>query len=90
MLPRLLAVILLLVSLATFGPLVAAAILLARGRDVAPLVWWAPLLILATGALLTWLLSRRQIALRLFLAAFSLWLLTAGYFFMRIVTLWPR
>ena len=89
MLPRLLAIVLLLVSLATFGPLIAAAILLARGRAVAPLVWWAPLLILATGAMLTWLLSR-QISLRLFLAAFALWLLTAGYFFTKIVALWPR
>ena len=90
MLPRLLAVVLLLISLATFAPLVAAAILLARGRDVAPLMWWAPLLILATGAALTWLLSRRQIAFSLYLTAFSLWLLTAGYFFTRIVALWPR
>ena len=89
MLPRLLAVVLLLVSLATFGPLIAAAILLARGRDVAALVWWAPLLILGTGAMLIWLLSR-QIAPRLYLAAFALWLLTAGYFFTKIVALWPR
>lgn len=90
MLPRLLAIVLLLVSLATFGPLIAAAILLARGRAVVPLVWWAPLLILATGAALIWLLSRRQIAFQLYLAAFALWLLTAGYFFTKIVALWPR
>jgi len=89
-LPRLLAIVLLLVSLATFAPLVATAILLARGRDVAPLVWWGPLLILATGAMLTWLLSRRHIAMQLYLTAFALWLLTAGYFFTRIVALWPR
>jgi hypothetical protein len=89
-LPRLLAILLLLISLATFVPLVAAAILLARGREVDPLVWWAPLLILATGAMLTWLLSRRQIALGLYVAAFALWLVTAGYFFTRIVALWPR
>ena len=88
MLPRLLAVVLLLVSLATFVPLIATAILLARGRDVASLVWWAPLLILATGAMLTWLLSR-QIGLRLYLAAFTLWLMTAGYFLVKIVALWP-
>lgn len=90
MLPRLLAVVLLLVSLATFGPLLAGAILLARGQEVAPLVWWAPLAILATGAMLIWLLSRRQMALGLYLAAFALWLLTAGYFFARIWALWPR
>jgi len=40
--------------------------------------------------MLTWLLSRRHIAMQLYLTAFALWLLTAGYFFTRIVALWPR
>ena len=79
MLQRVIAIVLLLVSLVTFVPLVIAALRLARGAEVHPMAWWAPLLILGTSALLTWLLSRRFVAMRLFVVAFALWLVTAGY-----------
>ena len=78
------AIVLLLVSLATFVPLILAALRLGRGLEVAPMAWWAPLLILGTGALLTWLLSKRYVAIRLFVVAFALWLVTAGYLLLRI------
>ena len=83
--PKILAVILLLVSLATFAPLILAAVHLARGEHVTPIAWIAPLLIIAAGAILTWTLNRKQVSFRLFLAAYALWLLTAGYFLARLL-----
>ncbi|HEV7921988.1 MAG TPA: hypothetical protein VGR02_14470 [Thermoanaerobaculia bacterium] len=84
MLQRVLAIVLLLVSLITFVPLIMAALRLARGFQVDPMAWWAPLLILATSALLTWLLSRRFASMRLFVVAFALWLVTAGYLLLQL------
>ena len=86
MLQRVIAILLLLVSLITFVPLIMAALRLGRGLQVDPMAWWAPLLILGTSALLTWLLSRRVVALRLFVAAVALWLVTAGYLLMRLLS----
>jgi hypothetical protein len=83
-LQRIIAIVLLLVSLITFVPLIIAAVRLGRGLQVEPIAWWAPLLILGTSALLTWLLSRRFVAIRLFVVAFALWLLTAGYLLMQL------
>jgi hypothetical protein len=83
-LQRVIAIVLLVVSLGTFVPLIIAALRLARGVEVAPMAWWAPLVILATAALLTWLLSRRYVAIRLFVVAFALWLLTAGYLLLEL------
>jgi hypothetical protein len=85
-LQRVIAILLLLVSLITFVPLIMAALRLGRGLQVDPMAWWAPLLILGTSALLTWLLSRRVVALRLFVAAVALWLVTAGYLLMRLLS----
>ncbi|MCU1347319.1 MAG: hypothetical protein JWO56_349 [Acidobacteria bacterium] len=83
LLPRLIAAVVLLVSLAMFIPLVHAARTLFReGRAPAPL-WLAPLMLLATGALLTHVLTRRLIPTRLVISAFALWIVTAGYFFVR-------
>ena len=84
MLQRVIAIVLLLVSLLTFIPLIRAALRLGRGLEVDPMAWWAPLLILGTSALLTWLLSRRFVAMRLFVVAFALWLVTAGYLLMQL------
>ncbi len=85
MLPRILAVILLLISLVMLVPIGSAATAMARGADVPPAIWGVPLAILATGAALTWILSRTQVSLNLYLAAFALWVVTAGYFFVRFV-----
>ena len=83
--PRILAIILLLVSLATFAPLILAAIHLARGEHLQLIAWLAPLLILCAGAVLTWILNRKQVSFTLYLSAYALWLLTAGYFLVRLL-----
>jgi len=84
MLPRILATILLLVSFSMFVPLGVAVFQLARGTAVAGLHWLLPLAIIAIGAALMGLLSRKQVPLELFLVAITLWLLTAGYFWVRV------
>jgi len=84
MLPRALATILLLVSLSMFAPLTIAVVQLARGVAVDGLHWLLPLAILAIGAALMGLLSRKQVPLELFVVAVALWLLTAGYFWVRV------
>jgi hypothetical protein len=85
MMPRLLAIVLLLLSVAMLIPIISAGTGLIRGSEVAPMTWGVPLAILATGSFLTWLLTRRQVALQLYLLAFSLWVVTAGYFFVKYV-----
>jgi hypothetical protein len=77
--PRILATILLLVSLAMFVLLGSAAVNLRSGHAVPSTAWTFPLTILGTGALLMWLLLRRQVSMRLYVAAFALWLLAAGF-----------
>lgn len=77
---RLLASILLVVSLVMFGILVKVVIALAGGATLAPRAWLFPLIILGIGATLMWLLTRREIAPQLYLAAFTLWLVTTGYY----------
>ena len=89
-LPRLLATILLLISLAMLVPIGSAVIALAGGTPVPPAKWLIPLLILATGAIMTWMLSRKTIPMQLYIAAFALWVITAGYFFTtRVLTMTP-
>jgi hypothetical protein len=85
MMPRVLAIVILLLSVAMLIPIVTAGFGLMRGTEVASTAWGIPLVILATGAFLTWLLTRRQVALQLYLLAFSLWVVTAGYFFVKYV-----
>ncbi|HEX8154145.1 MAG TPA: hypothetical protein VF698_13510 [Thermoanaerobaculia bacterium] len=84
-LPRLIAMLILLGSVAMLAPLGLAVIRLLRGETVASSAWLIPLTILALGSLLIWLLSRRPAALQLYLAAFALWLITAGYLLMTLV-----
>ena len=84
LLPRLVAAVVAIVSLAMFIPLVRAARTLLRDGSAPMPLWLAPLLLLATGALLTHLLTRRIVAMQLVAAAFALWVLTAGYFLMRV------
>lgn len=88
-LPRLLATILLLVSLLMFAMLVDITLVLARGGNVPPRSWLFPLTILAAGAVLMWLLTRKGLALRLYLAAFALWLLTTGYYLVHLRAMLP-
>ena len=85
MLPRLLAIVLLLLSMAMLVPIINAGVGLMRGGEVPTTAWGIPLVILATGAFLTWLLTRRQVALQLYLLAFSLLVVTAAYFFVKYV-----
>lgn len=83
--PRVFAIILLLVSVVTFAPLVLVGLQLAKGEPVGLLAWLGPLLILATAAMLTWLLHRKEVPLTLYAAAFVLWLVTAGYCLTRLL-----
>ena len=83
-LPRLLATILLLVSLLMFVTLVDVTVTVARGGSVPPRTWLFPMTILAAGTVLTWLLTRKGIPLRLYLVAFVLWLITTGYYFSKL------
>jgi hypothetical protein len=80
-LPRALATVLLLVSLAMLIPIGAAVMGLMRGEAVASSAWTTPLVILATGLALMSFLPRMQASgSQLYVAAFALWLLAAGYF----------
>ena len=80
-LPRLLATILLIASLAMLVPIGSAVMAMAGGAHVPPPHWLIPHHILGTGAIQTWMLTRRTIPMQLYVAAFALWVLTAGYFF---------
>lgn len=80
--PRVAALVLLLLSLTMLVPLVPAVVRLAQGAEIPPDAWRLPLLVLATGAMLLWLLSKKQLPLQLFAVAFALWILAAGYYWM--------
>ena len=80
-LTKLLSIILLVISLAMLVPLGLAVYRIGIGIPVPPTHWYVPLAILASAAILMGLLSRRAVPMQLFLMAFSLWLVTAGYFF---------
>jgi hypothetical protein len=80
-LPRLLSIILLLISIAMLVPIGSVVIDLMNGAQVPAVKWTIPLTILATASIMMWLLTRTTIPLRLYLAAFALWVLTAGYVF---------
>ena len=78
--PRLLATILLLICIAMLWPIVSAVIAISGGAAVPTAKWAVPLTILATGAIMSWLLTRKSVSLQLYIAAFALWVITAGYF----------
>lgn len=79
--PRALATIVLLVSLAMVVPLGVSIVRLMRGVPVPSSAWTIPLLILATGFVLLSFLPRMQaLGTQLYLSAFALWILAAGYF----------
>jgi len=83
LLPRLIAAVVLVVSLAMFVPLIHAALTLFRAGRAPRALWLAPLLLLGTGALLTHVLTRRQVSIPLVVSTFALWIVTAGYFLLR-------
>lgn len=80
-LPKLLSIILLVISLAMLFPIGLSVYRIASGVTVPATHWLVPLTILATASIMMWLLTRKSVSLQLYLMAFSLWLITAGYFF---------
>ena len=84
-LPRILATIVLLVSLAMIAPLGSAVAGLLHGKDVASTALFVPLIFLGTGCALTWLLAKKAVSQQLFIAAFALWVMTAGYYFFTLI-----
>ena len=78
--PRTLAAILLIVSLTMLFPIGAAVAGMLRGNPVASSAWSIPLIILATGFALISFLPKMQTYGQLYLSAFALWILAAGYF----------
>jgi hypothetical protein len=85
LIPRLIAALLLLGSVATLAPLGAAVIAMLRGQPVAAASWATPLIVLALGSILIWLLSRKQVATQLFVVALALWLAAVGFLIARAV-----
>ena len=80
--PRTLATILLIVSLVMLIPIGSAVAGLMRGETVPSSAWAVPLVLLATGlALMSFLPRMQSYGAQLYVAAFALWLLAAGYFF---------
>jgi len=84
-LPRVLAILILLVTLSMFVPLTFAIVQLVHGAHLPAQSWMFPLGIIAAGAVLISILSRKQVPLQLYVFAFALWLLTAAYYWSRIV-----
>ncbi len=80
-LAKLISIILLVISLAMLVPLGFTVYRIANGAAVPPAHWLVPLAILGSAAVMMWMLTRKAISLNLYLMAFSLWLVTAGYFF---------
>ncbi|GEM_PF-3589303 len=85
LLPRTLAVIVLLISVSMLVPLGKAVLAVIHGATPIIAMWLAPLLILATGLALLLALGRRTVIAPLFLMALALWVITAGYFLVRLV-----
>jgi hypothetical protein len=85
LLPRTLAVIVLLISVSMLVPLAKAVIAVIHGATPIIEMWLAPLLILATGLALLIALGRRTVIPPLFLMALALWVITAAYFLVRLV-----
>ncbi len=79
--PRALATLVLLASIAMLIPLGKALARILHNGSITPAMWLAPLLILATGLALLVALGRRTIVPPLYLMAFALWMITAGYVF---------
>ena len=79
--PKVLSIVVLLISIAMIVLLSSTVIAMWSGSAVSPIRWAVPLGILATGAVMSWMLTRKTIPLQLYVVAFALWVLTAGYCF---------
>ena len=86
---RVLATAILIVSVAMFGTLAYVTIVMARGAPVSTRAWTFPMTILAAGAVLMWMLTRKQVPMPLYVAAFTLWLITTGYYFFHLLAFLP-
>ena len=84
MVPRVLSILILLVTLSMFVPLAFAVIALVGGAHLPTARWLFPLGIIAVGAVLISFLSRKQIPLQLYIFAFALWLITAAYYWSKV------
>lgn len=84
-LARLIAIFLLLGSVLMLAPVGLAVIRILRQEPVSTAAWLTPLVIMALGTILTFVLSRMQVSLPLYLAAFVLWLVTVVYYLAAIV-----
>ena len=82
---RVLSILILLVTLSMLVPLTFAVVQLVHGAHLPTQSWLFPLGIIAAGAVLISVLSRKQIPLQLYIFAFALWLVTAAYYWSRIV-----
>jgi len=82
---RVLAILILLVTLSMLVPLTFAVIALVHGAHLPSRSWAFPLGIIAAGAVLISILSRKQIPFQLYVFAFALWLITAAYYWGTIV-----
>ena len=80
-LARTISIVILLICLGMLYPLGKAVLALSAGTPVPTAKWAAPMIIRATGAVMTWLLTRKSVSLQLYMAAFALWVVTAGYCF---------
>ena len=85
LMPRMLSILILLVTLSMLVPLTFAVIALVHGAHLPMQSWLFPLCIIAAGAVLISFLSRRQIPLQVYIFAFALWLITAAYYWSRII-----
>jgi hypothetical protein len=88
-LPRALALVQLFVSLLMFGIIIYVAVSYAQGHAVSPRAIAFPLAILAIDCVLLWLLSRRDLSFRLYMATIALWLVTTGYYVANLRSLLP-
>ena len=84
-LARLIALFLLLGSVVMLAPVGLAVVQILRGEPVSTAAWLTPLVIMALGTLLTWVLSRSPGSLPLYIAAFALWLVTVVYYLSAVV-----
>lgn len=79
-LPRLVAVVVLVVSISLLVPIVFAVVQLVHGASVPAARWAFPMTLLAAGAVLISFLGRKQIPVQVYALALTLWLIVAGYY----------
>ena len=81
---RLVLILIVLVTLSMFVPLVFAAVAMLHGTHLPVRSWLFPLCLIAAGAVLIGI-RRKRIPMAVYVCAFALWLLTAGYYWSQIL-----